>query len=229
MMRDYYKAVFGEEGNSRFICTVVKDGQTVECYISSSSKLSKYLPLANCNVLISKNERRDLRTRYTLEAVECANVLYYVNFNKVNKLYENYLLFDEAEDRKIYKEYSVSNIIKTDFYIENHGCIEIKALLSKTNRVVFPDNSSHRLERQLLKYIELLKRNIHVSFCFIAMSDSINEFELNAKKENIGDYFSKAISLGMKIKAYSVTYEHDSFKLIGNLTLENNILKAVSA
>ena len=227
MKQDYFKAIFLEEANSRFICTVLKDKQVVECYISSSSKLSNYLPLTNCNILISKNKGKNIRTNYTLEAVEYNKRLYYVNFNKINNLYEAYHLVDESENRKFHKEYLVDNIIKTDFYFENNECVEIKALLSKTNKIIFPDNSSYRIENQLLKYIELLKKNTHVTFCFIAMSNSITRFELNTKKKNAEDYFSKAISLGMEIKAYSVIYKSGIFQLEENSTLANNILAAL--
>lgn len=229
MKQNYFKAIFLEEANSRFICTVLKEEQTIECYTSSSSKLSNYLPLTNCNVLISKNKGRNLRTKYTLEAVEYKNVLYYVNFNKINKIYEDYLLIGKSENEKIYGEYLVENIIKTDFYVADHGCIEIKALLSSTNTIVFPDNSSRRLEEQLLKYIEILKRGMRVTFCFIAMADSITNFKFNPQKENLQIHFLKAISLGMKIKAYSVVYEFENFKLTENLALEDNILKVISS
>lgn len=229
MKQIYFKAIFLEEANNRFICTVLKDKQAVECYISSSSKLSNYLPLVNCNILISKNKGKNLRTKYTLEAVEHNKIIYYVNFNKINNLYKTYLLADELENRKFHKEYLVDNTIKTDFYFENNECVEIKVLLSKTNKVVFPDNSSCRLESQLLKYIELLKKNVHVTFCFIAMSSSITSFELNTKKKNTEANFFEAISLGMQIKAYSVIYKNENFKLIENSTLAHNILTALKS
>lgn len=230
MKRNYLKAVFLEEANGRFICNVSKDGENIECYISSSSKLSNYLPLANCDVLISKNRGRRSRTEYTLEAVEVKKVLYYVNLNKVNELYYDFLLASDFEAKTICREYVVNNQIKTDFCFQNHEkwvCTEIKALLCCTNKVIFPDDSSHRTERQLLQYIELLKGNIDVTFCFIAMSDTITDFELNLSKKRIKVCFAEAVSLGMKISAYSVIYECGSFKLTENRTLEKNILKAI--
>lgn len=92
MKKQYYKAVFYEEGKHRFICTIVKNGLKEECYVSSTSKLSKYLSLENCKVLISGNKGNKLRTLYTLEAVKSNGILYYVNFNGTNQLYEKYLL-----------------------------------------------------------------------------------------------------------------------------------------
>ncbi|GEM_PF-3707884 len=226
----YLKAIFLEEANSRFICKILKDEENIECYISSSSKLSNYLTLENCDVLISKNKGRKLRTEYTLEAVEFKKILYYVNFNKVNELYYNLLLSSGFEAKTIHREYLVNNQIKTDFCFQNQGkwvCAEIKALLCSSNKVIFPDNSSHRTERQLLQYIELLRENIDVTFCFIAMSATITDFELNLSKKRIKVCLAEAVSLGMKISAYSVIYNCGDFELTENRTLEENILKAI--
>lgn len=227
MKKQYYKAIFLEESRHRFICTVLKNEIKEECYVSSSSKLSKYIPLKNCKVLLSDNKDIKRRTRYTLEAVKYNDILYYVNFNKVNQLYEKYLLSNGITTENIYRECIIENIIKTDFFIKNQGCIEIKSLLSNTNKIIFPDISSNRLERQLLQYIELLKRNINVTFVFIAMSSTLLNFEWNNKKEIVKSYFYKAVMLGLKIKAFSVIYEDYEFIIAENIILEKNIIKAI--
>ena len=227
MKEQYYNAIFLEESKHRFLCTVLKDGLKEECYVSSSSKLSKYLPLKNCKVLLSENKGSKLRTRYTLEAVKCSNTLYYVNFNGTNQLYEKHLLSNEIATENIHKEYTVDDMVKTDFFVENYGCIEVKSLLSGMNKIIFPDNSSNRLERQLLQYIELLNKRMNITFVFIAMSANLLDFEWNDKKENIKLYFKKAFLLGLRIKAFSVIYEDNEFRITENRVLEQNIIKTI--
>lgn len=60
------------------------------------------------------------------------------------------------------------------------------------------------------------------------MAETKTSFEYNVNKENIRARFSKDISLGLKIKAYSMICEDKDLKTIENLVLENNILKAAS-
>ncbi|KXL53614.1 MULTISPECIES: DNA/RNA nuclease SfsA [Bacillota] len=227
MRGQYHKAIFLEEGKYRFLCTIIKEELREECYVSSSSKLSKYLSLENCKVLVSENKGNKLRTRYTLEAVECEGILYYVNFNRVNQLYEKYLLTNKIAKESIYREYTVDNMVKTDFFMESYGCIEVKSLLSSTSKIIYPDNASSRLERQLIKYIELLKRGTNVTFAFVSMSPSILDFEWQNVKEVVKLHFCKAVLLGLKIKAFSVVYEDNEFRITENMVLEQNIIKTM--
>lgn len=228
MKKQYHEALFQEEGKSRFICTVLKENFKEECYVASSSKLSRYLPLKNCEVLLSENKGNKLRTRYTLEAVNYKNVLYYVNFNRINQLFEQYLSNHLIAMGNIYRECIVDNIIKTDFIVDKYGCIEVKALLSSSDKIVYPDNGYNRIETQLFKYIELLKRGKNVTFAFVTMSPTILIFEWNAKKEALKLLFREAILLGLKIRAFSVIHENNEFRIIENIILEKSILESIS-
>lgn len=230
MTEKYIKATFLNESKHRFICNVLKEQIETECYVSSSSKLSKYLPLENNNLLISENTGKKLRTQYTLEAVEYDNSWYYVNFNQVNRLYQNYLLTcKQISIDEINREKFVANKIKTDFWIDNIGCVEVKALLSTTGDICFPDTSANRIERQILYYIEVLKEGIAVTFAFVNMCDNLTGFRFDDKKKFIQEYFKEAVALGLKIKAYSIIYEENYFKIVENIKLEENIIKAVSS
>lgn len=224
MKQEYLKATFKCEGKSRFTCTVFLDEKEVECYVSSSSKLSKYLSFSNNEVLISKNGSDKLRTKFTLEAVKVEDTYYYVNFNRVNRLYEEHLYNKGFAAEDIYREHNIKNIIKTDFLINEHACVEVKSLLSIQNKILFPDKSSLRIKKQLLGYIELLELDFEVTFAFVAMAEGICHFEFN--DNNVELYFSKAISCGMQIEAYSLIYDGGEFKIANNSILKNNIIKA---
>lgn len=228
MKNKYHKAIFIQEGKQRFICTILVDKLQKECYVSSSTKLSKYLPLKNCKVWVAENMGNNLRTCYTLEAVEYRDILYYVNFNNANRLYEKLLLSQKIVADAIHREYIAEGIVKTDFFVEEYGYIEIKSLLSNTNTIIFPDTSSNRLAKQLLQYIEILKMGLPVTFVFIAMASTLTNFSWNDKKKDVQAYFIEACLLGMKIKAFSVVYANKEFSLCENKTLEKNIGIALS-
>lgn len=230
MTKKYIKATFSNESKHRFLCNIFKDQIETECYVSSSSKLSKYLPLEKNKLLISENTGKKLRTQYTLEAVECDNVWYYVNFNQVNQLYQNYLLTcGQIPNEEIHREKIVADTIKTDFWIANVGCIEVKTLLSTTGNINFPDTSANRIECQLLHYIEVLKKGISVTFAFVNMSNNLISFSFDDRKRCVQELFKEAFTLGLKIKAYSTVYEKNDFRIVNNFELEEKIVNAVSS
>ena len=103
-------ATFIKEGYNRFICEVMIENNTIECYVSSSSKLSHFIPLENRKVLIRKNEGKKLRTKYTLQAVWEDQNKSLLNLNYLNNVFENYL---DSTDWK--REYIVNKNLKTDF------------------------------------------------------------------------------------------------------------------
>ncbi len=221
MKKTYIEATFIEEGKYRFICTILIDGVLTECYVSSSSKLSKYVKLENQKVLVLKNKDDKLRTRFTLEAAIIKKQHLYLNFNNTNHLYREYLLSHGYDERTIQRETLVNGLVKTDFFINDIGCIEVKSLLSREKHISFPDKSSKRIGEQLKQYINLQKVGIPVTFAFIAMSKDI--ISLDWSNHDVKNDLSKAINLGLKIEAFSVVYEGSSFKLIKNDMLKNQI------
>lgn len=221
MKRTYIEAIFIEEGKHRFVCTILVDGVLTECYVSSSSKLSNYVKLENEKVLVLKNEDDKLRTRFTLEAAIIEKQHLYLNFNNTNHLYREYLLSLGYNERTIQREIFINGLVKTDFFIENMGCVEVKCLLSIEQHILFPDKSSKRIRDQLKQYINLLQVGIPVTFAFVAMSKHTTS--LKWSNCDIKNEFIKAVNLGLKIEAFSVIYEKNSFKLIKNDILRNHI------
>lgn len=226
MIKRYYEGIFLEESKQRFLCTVLKDGVQTECYISSSSKLSKYICLEGSKVLLSQNRGKKLRTQYTLEAAKNNDTFYYLNLNNANHLFEKYLLFQKINSENIFRERFIEDLIKVDFFVEEYGCYEIKSLLSDTNKITFPDIYSTRFTRQLIQYIELLKKGMAVTFVFIAMSPNISYFKWNDKKTTEKECFLAAFNLGIKIQAFSVVFEKNEFRLVENKLLQQSIVSA---
>ncbi len=221
MKRNYLEAIFIKEGKHRFVCTILVDGVLTECYVSSSSKLSNYVKLENEKVLVLKNEDDKLRTRFTLEAAIIGSQHLYLNFNNTNYLYREYLLSIGYDERIIQRETLVNGLVKTDFFIGNTDCIEVKSLLSIEKYILFPDKSSKRIGNQLKQYIKLLQIGTPVTFAFVAMSKHTTY--LKWSNYDIKNEFIKAINLGLKIEVFSVIYKKNSFKLIKNDILRNHI------
>jgi len=213
--------MFIEEGKHRFICTILIDGVLTECYVSSSSKLSNYVKLENQKVLVLKNEDDKLRTRFTLEAAIIEKQHLYLNYNNTNHLYREYILSLGYDERTIQREILVNGLVKTDFFIKNMGCVEVKSLLIIEQHISFPDKSSKRIEKQLKQYINLLQVGIPVTFAFITMSK--HTISLEWSNCNVKNDFIEAINLGLKIEAFSIIYERNSFTLIKNDMLRNQI------
>lgn len=222
MKKTYLEAIFIKEGKYRFICTILINNNFEECYVSSSSKLSKYINLDNKKIVVSENNDKNLRTSYTLEAVEIEDKFLYLNFNNANNLYKKYLLSIGIEEDTIQREIFVNEFVKTDFLINSVRCIEVKSLLSSEKEIIFPDKSSKRISQQLQQYINLLKIKTPITFSFIDMSNNITNLEwLNNK---IQYDFILAVKLGLQIEVFSVIYHNDSFMLIENTMLKNNII-----
>lgn len=81
-----HTGIFIEEAKERFIGYVKIDSQIEECYISSSSHLNKLINLKNKKVLLTENKGKNLRTRYTIQAVANKNSIILVNLNFVNSI-----------------------------------------------------------------------------------------------------------------------------------------------
>ncbi|MEG1669158.1 DNA/RNA nuclease SfsA [Chryseobacterium sp.] len=226
----YINAIFLKESRQRFLCTILLNEEEVECYVSSSSKISKYLNLHNKPVLISKNKASNLRTMYTLEAIQAETEEYiYLNFNKCNYLYKKHLIIKGVPEQDIQREQKVTDTLKVDFYIKTHGYFEIKSLLSSTAEIEFPDISSDRLHTQILEYIKLLNGGAPVTFVFLSMSKNLANFSWNIAKTDIKELFALATELGMVTEAYSVEFVRGEFLLRENLKLRNQIVQSYFA
>lgn len=223
----YIDAVFLEESGQRFLCTVLLAGREVECYVSSSSKISQYLDLRNQNILLSINKGKNLRTMYTLEALKTKGQEYvYLNFNKSNQMFEKHLIAQGVSEQQIHREKTINGSVKVDFYLDGQGCFEVKSLLSSTCEVDFPDSSSKRLYFQISEYIKLLTSGIKVTFVFIAMSPTLINFRWNTVRNDVKELFVKAVKLGMITQAYSVEFINGEFKLRENLKLQEQIIQS---
>ena len=66
----YIYGKFIKETPNRFLCTVLVNNDTVECYIPSSCRLSNFLTLEGQTVILTPNNNPKARTRYSVYAVK---------------------------------------------------------------------------------------------------------------------------------------------------------------
>ena len=104
-----HTGIFIKEAKERFIGYVKIGSQIEECYISSSSHLNKLINLINKKVLLIKKKKKNLRTKYTVQAVVDKNNTILVNLNFVNSIVYEYL-------KHVYKNIE----IRREFNIQNY-------------------------------------------------------------------------------------------------------------
>ena len=192
---------FIKECNNRFLCLVEINGVVTECYISSSSKLGKYIKLENRKVLLMRNKGKNLRTLYTLQAVQVRGRWILLNLNCLNEYYLEHLIKERKFNFAEIKREATIDGYKTDFFIENKKhIIEVKGVLSEGNEAVYPVVSCGRTLRQLAAIKTKLKEGYSVDYVFVLMNSEVNTILLNKNDTQLVNLFYECISLGMTVK-----------------------------
>lgn len=88
---DLKEATFVKELNGRFLGEVILENKKENCYISNPSHLSNIFDLTNKLVLLKTNKGTNLRTKYTLQAVNYNNTYLLLNLNYLNNIFGNFL------------------------------------------------------------------------------------------------------------------------------------------
>lgn len=193
--------IFVEECNNRFLCKVKVEGVIHECYVSSSSKLEKYIKVKGRKVMLEENSGKNLRTKFTLKAVSVKGKWVLLNLNSLNSIYlEHIIKQDKYNVESISKEVFIDEY-KTDFYIEQEKLlIEVKGLLSETEKVIYPIVSCGRTYRQLLTIKKKLEQGYKADYVFILMNNIINTIEFNKNEPELIEMFNECVDLGMNVK-----------------------------
>lgn len=221
-MLSMHTGIFIKEAKERFIGYVKIGSQIEECYISSSSHLNKLINLINKKVLLIENKGKNLRTKYTVQAVVDKNNTILVNLNFVNSIVYEYLkhVYKNIEIRR---EFNIQNY-KSDFYLpENKTIIEVKSLLSEANIVTFPLIQGERSVRQLKTIHELLKKGYNVDYYVILLNQCIQKIVPNDKFNDFSSLFKSCIERGLNVKYFNVKFINNTFKIKENKN--NNMQK----
>lgn len=204
--------IFKQEAKRRFICEVEINNKQEECYVSCSSHLLPILNLVNKKVLLKKNKGRNLRTKYTLQALWEDNERILLNLNYVNDIVQKYLLKIYGQ-KAIKREYKLGKY-KSDFYISDKNLIiEAKGLLSDNNVAILPFNSGERCIRQLKEIKKLLKLGVNVDYYLILLSPQINEIKLNKINKDFCKLFKSCLTIGMRVKIFNLKWSKSDCSL----------------
>ena len=214
------KAIFKKELSGRFLCEVDIDDRIELCYVPSSSHLSPYINLKDKKVLLKKNKGKNLRTKYTLYAVEYNDTYILLNLNDLNDIFLKFLNNSLNNSVEAKKEYKI-NKYKSDYYIPKYKkVIEIKGVISEDETAIYNFNTHARAYAQLKSIKGLLKEGYKVDYVFVILTPQISKINISDKRLKENKLFIECIRLGMDIKFYKTIYLNNQFKLF-----EQNILK----
>lgn len=202
--------VFVKELKNRFLCEVIIDGKSMECYVPSSCHLSNFIDISNCPVLLIKNPEKS-RTAYFLFAFKLQEKYVLLNTSIANKIIFEKLssrMFAFLGKRKnVFKEYKYQGY-KSDIFIEDtNSFIEIKSLLTLDKIGIFPTVYSERTINQLKSFCEFLRNGIKVNFFIVSLNPYVKKIQIN-KNTDFYLLFKDCISLGMKLYGFKIDFNN---------------------
>lgn len=217
-----HEGVFINEIKNRFLCNVKINGQVHECHIPSSSRLENYLRLRNKKVLLTENEGKNTRTKYSVFAVKHYNSYILLNLSMANKLLAEQIkenIIKNNSPEKVYTEKTIEDY-KTDLFIEGSNqqlIIEVKGIISTKTNQIFPTVYSERAVAQLYKLQELLKSGWNITYYFISLSSTVKAITINSQFKDYWDLFQQCITLGMKIKGSYIHLDGEEIRLCSDI------------
>ena len=174
----------------------------------------------NKEVLLRENKGKNLKTRYTLYAVNSDNTNILLDLKELNNIFFLYLK-DKKKNLPIKKESFISDY-KSDFYLETTKQIyEIKGVLSRTNIANYTFKYHNRAYKQLQKIKHLLLLGYKINFIFILLNPQIDTFILSDKRLKENKLFLNCIKLGLKVCFYKTYWDKKDFKIIKTQTKTN--------
>lgn len=212
------EGIFVNESKNRFLCEVIVDGQTTECYIPSSCRLDNFLQLPGKTVLLSRNMSRSSRTEYSVAAISHKGSYILLNTSISNKL-----ILDNINSRRfsfigprnnILKEQKIG-AYKVDLLVDEKikTLIEIKSIITPSNNAFFPTVFSQRAIDQLEQIRYLLKRGYKACYFFVSLNPYVKSIRINSDINEYHALLNECIMQGMVLKGYSCKLIDDYFTI----------------
>lgn len=205
------EGIFLKESKNRFLCEVLINGVVEECYVPSSSRIENYLKLNSKKVLLSRNNGRSIRTKYSLFAVYYYNKLILLNLNKVNDLLMYYLLENDLVDSDIYnikKEVFIdgykSDLVIKKFDETKEKIIEAKGIIDIRKEIDFPKVHSERALKQLINIKTLLNSQYAVEYYFVSLSPIVQKVSITDLTPDYYNMLKQCLKNGLKIKGITI-------------------------
>lgn len=204
------EGIFLSESKNRFLCKVLIEGEELECYLPSSSKLEPLINLIGKKVLLTINKATNIKTKYSVFAVKHYRKYILLNLNVTNWVLEEYL-------RKKYNLFRSSEVIlrektiegyKADFVLpgENKTVFEAKSIISTKQTTRFPSIHPKRAIQQLYKIENLLDLGWNAQYYFISLSPFVKNLTLDLQYKTYIEQFNKCIQKGMKVNGLGCSF-----------------------
>lgn len=225
-MSKLVKGIFLAECKGRFACEVSIDGKLEKCYVASSAKLNNFIDLHNMNVLLIENQNKS-KTKYSLFALEKEDKIILLNLNKVNGILINYLMTIGMKAELFKNEITFLNSFKADVvYFDSPLIIyEVKTILARENRAVYPCMQTKRVKIQLEKIIALLNLGYKIEYVFFLLEPDIIHVEISEREEELRRLFAEAIKLKMNIKVFKTLWNGNEFYIVEDNSIKKELLK----
>lgn len=212
MELEFESGVFVEECKSRFLCKVnIKDAEEL-CYVSSSSKLERFIKLQGREVLLIKNTGFGKRTKLTLHALKTREGYILLNLSYVNKLLlEEFSKPDSQylQGGMLYSEKKLSDKLKADFFIDGEEkiVVEAKGIISETAVAKLPSMKVERAILQLKQFEDLLKKGFQVHYYIVLMSSDIQMLKMDKEYKEFNKVFKSCMKKGMRFFIYRTIWK----------------------
>ena len=177
------EGIFIKEQKNRFICEVMVEDETIECYVPSSCRLDNFIDLHGKRVLLLPTEAPNARTRFSLFAVPFKRNHILLNIGRVNSVVERDIkkrCFSSLGKRiEVHRECKIG-AYKSDLFIENtRTLLEVKSVLSLEKDAVFPTVFSQRALDQLTEISSLMDKGYNAALVIASLSPYVNQIQID--------------------------------------------------
>lgn len=218
---NYIQGVFIRELDNRFRCLVNIAGKDTVCYVPSSCKLERLIPLRGKQVLLVETKKS--ATPYAVYAVKFKNSYCLLNLSQANRI-----VFRQI-NRKVFnclgcrKNVSFEKTVlgyKSDLFIQDtNTVIEIKTVISSNSSATFSSIYSERAVQQLAKLEKLLSCGYNVTYLIVGLNPAISKVVVD-KQSIIYPLFAKCLAKGMRVCGVSVHIKKNQFEVFRPITIE---------
>lgn len=223
VINELIEGIFLSESKNRFLCKILIEGEELECYLPSSSKLAPLINLKGKKVLLSINRATNIRTKYSVFAVQYYRKYILLNLNVANQILEdylrkNYVLLKSSGD--ILREKTIEGY-KADFVLsgENRTVFEAKSIISTKQSTVFPSVYSKRAIEQLYKIENLLDLGWNAQYFFIALSPFVKNLTINTEYKGYVEQFNNCIRKGMIVRGLRCSFFNNEVSITQHLNV----------
>ena len=202
----------------RFFMDIEVNNQTVTAHCPNTGSMLGLLEQEN-DVWLTKNDNPNRKLKYTLEIIKVNKILIGVNTHRANRIVEhglnNNLISEFKNIKKIKSEFKYSSDTRFDFLCDNK-IIEVKnvTLTREQNIAEFPDATTSRGSKHLIKLADSLKNGYEPYVLFLTQIQDISNFRIakDIDKEYYKNYlFAK--KTGVKFLAYRCNLSSKEIKI----------------